>query len=196
MNIMRFRGEGMAEDDEFLRGIPKFLRRPQEPMPEKPIFMAASDGITPPPADIPAAIQAAAEAPSRRPGALVPPQPVKAGPEPTEVVDLPSRRAMPAVSRPALDSGDFFAAAHKKINAGIADLFGPDARNTPDEQDDAAFQVTLPRSVIRQIRILAAQEGTTQRAIVLKALRLAGLAVPEGADIDRRILAGKRRQQA
>jgi hypothetical protein len=56
--------------------------------------------------------------------------------------------------------------------------------------------VTLPRSVIRQIRILAAQEGTTQRAIILKALRLAGLSVPEGADIDRRILAGKRRQQA
>ncbi len=118
-----------------------------------------------------------------------------------EVVSLPSRRAA------RIPSGDFFAEARE----GIADLLTTTPRDlaprdsaprdsaprdSADAEDDAAFQVTLPRSVIRQIRILAAQEGTTQRAIVLKALRLAGLAVPEGADIDRRILAGRRRQQA
>jgi hypothetical protein len=87
---------------------------------------------------------------------------------------------------------NFFAAAR----VGIETLLALEPDDPQDDAGDAAFQVTLPRSVIRQIRILAAQEGTTQRAIILKALRLAGLSVPEGADIDRRILAGKRRQQA
>jgi hypothetical protein len=58
--------------------------------------------------------------------------------------------------------------------------------------DDVAFQVTLPRGVVRQIRILAAEKDTTQRAVVLRALRLAGLSVPEGSDIDRRGRAAKR----
>ena len=46
----------MVDDDGFLRSIPKFLRRPEEPVPEDPIFMAAQDTAAPPPADIPAAI--------------------------------------------------------------------------------------------------------------------------------------------
>jgi hypothetical protein len=64
------------------------------------------------------------------------------------------------------------------------------------EDDDVAFQVTLPRSVIRQIRLFAAEEGTTHRAVVLRALRTAGLNIPEGADVDRRAIAAKRRHQA
>lgn len=182
----------MADDGVFLRGIPKFLRRPEEPVPEDPIFMTPQDMVVPPPADIPAAVQASADAPARRPGSLVPPQPVRAEPETPAVVSLLSRRAVPTVPRPDPSPGEFLVEAR----SGIADLFAAGARDTADEEDDAAFQVTLPRSVIRQIRILAAQEGTTQRAIVLRALRLAGLAVPEGADIDRRILAGRRRQRA
>ena len=186
----------MADDGVFLRGIPKFLRRLEEPLPEDPVFMAAQDTGAPPPADIPAVIQASADAPARRPGALVPPPPVHVAPETPEVVSLQSHRAAPVAPGPGIEStpssGDFFAAAR----SGIAGFVAAEARNNPNDEDDAAFQVTLPRSVIRQIRILAAQEGTTQRAIVLRALRLAGLAVPEGADIDRRILAGRRRQQA
>ena len=205
MNFMKFRGvTDMAVDEAFLRTIPKFLRRPQEPVPEEPIFMAPRGPATPPPASIPTAIQASAEAPVRRPGSLATPRPapvraevrgskverpVVGGPE---VVSLPSRRAAPTAIRPALPSGDFFA----NTRGDIENLFATDVQDIPAQEDDAAFQVTLPRSVIRQIRILAAQEGTTQRAIVLKALRLAGLTVPKGADIDRRILAGKRRQQA
>jgi hypothetical protein len=87
---------------------------------------------------------------------------------------------------------DVFAEARSEIE----ELFGAQSRDGAGDEDNSAFQVTLPRGVIRQIRILAAQEGTTQRAIVLKALRLAGLAVPDGADIDRRIPAAKRRQHA
>ncbi len=179
----------MAGNDTFLRTVPKFLRRPQEVVPEDPVFMAPRDPAIPPPASIPAAIQASAEAPVRRPGSLSTPRPAVGSPA---VVNLPSRRAAPPAARPASSPGDFFAEAH----VGIENLFAAKAPNIPAQEDDTAFQVTLPRSVIRQIRILAAQEGTTQRAIVLKALRLAGLTVPEGADIDRRILAGKRRQQA
>ncbi len=65
-----------------------------------------------------------------------------------------------------------------------------------DDDTDAPFQVTLPRGVIRQIRLRAAEGGTTHRAIVLRALREAGLAVPEGADVDRRVLAAKQRWRA
>jgi len=169
----------MTDGDGFLQGVPKFLRRPVETAPEDPIFMTAQDRGPPPPADIPGALQASAEAPARRPGSLLAPPPVRAVPK------------TPAAAKPP-PSGDFFMEAR----GSIQNLFADTAREHPNEGDDTAFQVTLPRSVIRQIRILAAQEGTTQRAIVLKALRLAGLAVPEGADIDRRILAGRRRQQA
>ena len=66
----------------------------------------------------------------------------------------------------------------------------------PRDDTDAPFQVTLPRGVIRQIRLRAAEGGTTNRAIVLRALRGAGLAVPEGADVDRRVLAAKQRRRA
>jgi hypothetical protein len=192
----------MADDEAFLGNIPKFMRRPQEPLPETPIFMAPRPAAVPPPAQVPPALQAPAALSGRRPGALVPPaQPRPAAaatgsgrgaesnqpPALSEVVDLRARRDEAQVAQ-----ANFFAAAR----VGIETLLALEPDDPQDDAGDAAFQVTLPRSVIRQIRILAAQEGTTQRAIILKALRLAGLSVPEGADIDRRILAGKRRQQA
>ncbi len=42
-----------------------------------------------------------------------------------------------------------------------------DSEAAPDDAgaEDVAFQVTLPRSVVRQIRVLAAKKDTTQRAI-------------------------------
>ncbi len=51
--------------------------------------------------------------------------------------------------------------------------------------EDMTLQVSLPRSVVRQICHLAAERDTTQRAIVLRALRLAGFWVPDGAEADR-----------
>ena len=194
----------MADDEAFLRGIPKFMRRPQEPVPETPIFMTLRSPATPPPAHVPAVFQAPEMVPGHRPGTLVPPvRPQPASLDVTltppaqkelserailsEVVDLRARRDEAQVAQE-----NFFAVAR----LGIESLFALNVDDHVDDGGDTAFQVTLPRSVIRQIRILAAQEGTTQRAIVLKALRLAGLSVPEGADIDRRILAGKRRAQA
>ncbi len=66
------------------------------------------------------------------------------------------------------------------------------AAGGPDSED-VAFQVSLPRGVVRQLHILAAEKDTTQRAVVLRALRLAGLSVPEISDIDR---PAKRQNQA
>jgi hypothetical protein len=53
------------------------------------------------------------------------------------------------------------------------------------DREDITFRVTLPRGVARQICMLAVERDTTQRAVVLRALRLAGLSVPDGSDIDR-----------
>jgi hypothetical protein len=55
-----------------------------------------------------------------------------------------------------------------------------------EDGEDITFQVSLPRGVARQICTLAVERDTTQRAVVLRALRLAGLSVPESSDIDRR----------
>jgi hypothetical protein len=50
--------------------------------------------------------------------------------------------------------------------------------------------------VVRQLRVLAAEKDTTQRAVVLRALRLAGLSVPEGSDIDQHGRSATRQIQA
>lgn len=60
------------------------------------------------------------------------------------------------------------------------------ARITRTRDADAPFQVTLPRDLIRQIRIRAAEEETTHRAIILRALKLYGFAVADGEDVDKR----------
>ena len=54
-----------------------------------------------------------------------------------------------------------------------------------NDREDITFRVTLPRGVARQICMLAVARDTTQRAVVLGALRLAGLSVPDGSDVDR-----------
>ncbi len=100
------------------------------------------------------------------------------------VVDLTAHRGAARVS-PAL----------RKMSQALHAVFEAEA-GVEGEDDDAAFQVTLPRSVIRQIRLCAAEQGTTHRAVVLRALRGAGLNIPEGADVDRRVQAAKRRYQA
>jgi hypothetical protein len=70
------------------------------------------------------------------------------------------------------------------------------AANGPAGDGDAPFQVTLPRGIVRQIETRAAEEGTTRRAVVLRALRAAGFAVPADADADRGAPAAEVRQQA
>jgi len=200
----------MDGQDAFVRSIPKFLRRPAEPLPENPKFMTSGTAVAPAPAHLPPPLLALSPATAAHRRPYLPPiaQPEAAATPRLEVVrrEIASPEIVILVPHPAAHWPEpvadvaSAAAAPRDIfteaRAEIEDLFGSRTRDHHDEEDDVAFQVTLPRSVIRQIRILAAQEGTTHRAIVLKALRLAGLAIPDGADIDRRILAAKRRQQA
>lgn len=103
----------------------------------------------------------------------------------SDVVDLTARRE----AHPEL--------APVKLYQELRSAFETDQDDSAEDDDaDVAFQVTLPRSVVRQIRVVAAEEGTTHRAIILRALRAAGVEIPEGADVDRRAVAAKRRQQA
>jgi hypothetical protein len=65
-----------------------------------------------------------------------------------------------------------------------------------DDSEDVAFELNLPRGVVRQLRVMAAEKDTTQRAVVLRALRLAGLSVPESSDVDYREPSAERQIQA
>ena len=157
------------EDDEFLRGIPAFLRRFEAPPPRK-LPVRPGDLAAPQPQSAPQS--APQPAPQSAPTSTVAPTAPK-------VVDMvqPAAAEAPAAQR-----------------ARIALAF--ENRDLAEDGDDVAFQVTLPRGVVRQIRMLAAEKDTTQRAVVLRALRLAGLSVPDGSDIDRRGRTAKRRSQA
>jgi len=146
----------MHDDDEFLRSIPTFLRRTQKPRRRKlPVR----------PRDLPAARSQSAPRLQPRPAAM----PV-ATPAPPQVVELapPSTAEAPAAQR-----------------ARIALAFENQDRTEGHDGEDITFRVTLPRGVARQICMLAVERDTTQRAVVLRALRLAGLSVPDGSGIDR-----------
>jgi hypothetical protein len=109
----------------------------------------------------------------------------------SRIVELAARQVETAEVETA-QAGEDPAGRHARIELA----FDNDAASDDAGAEDVAFQVTLPRSVVRQIRVLAAKKDTTQRAIMLRALRLAGLWVPEGTDVDRRGRTAKRRQQA
>ena len=154
------------DDDEFLRSIPPFLRRHEAQRPEKSL------------APIVAPADPAAQIPATQ---TVAPR----------VVELAARQ-VETVQAETVQAGEDPAGQRVRIELAF------DSEAAPEDAgaEDVAFQVTLPRSVVRQIRVLAAKKDTTQRAIVLRALRLAGLWVPEGTDVDRRGRTAKRRQQA
>ena len=175
------------DDDEFLRSIPQFLRRREAPRPEKsPARLPgpageerASEPIKPIVAPAaPAAQTRAAQTPAVQTTV-------------SRIVELAARQVETAEVE-TVQAGEDPAGRHARIELA----FDNDAASDDAGAEDVAFQVTLPRSVVRQIRVLAAKKDTTQRAIVLRALRLAGLWIPEGTDVDRRGRTAKRRQQA
>lgn len=148
----------MHDDDEFLRRIPAFLRRTQEPPPRK---LPARPRCRP-----------AARRPSEpRPAAA--PAVASAAPKVVELAPPPPAEA-PAAQRARI--------ALAFENPDITE--GKDLTEEND-REDITFRVTLPRGVARQISLLAVERDTTQRAVVLGALRLAGLSVPDGSDVDR-----------
>lgn len=62
---------------------------------------------------------------------------------------------------------------------------GPASTSRP-AKDDVALQVMVPPRLKKALGVRAAREGTTQRTIVLKALRAAGFEVAEEEMCDRR----------
>lgn len=148
----------MHDDDEFLRRIPAFLRRTQEPPPRKlPVRPRGRPAARRPSEPRPAAAPAVASA-APKVVELAPPPPAEA----------------PAAQRARI--------ALAFENPDITE--GKDLTEEND-REDITFRVTLPRGVARQICLLAVERDTTQRAVVLGALRLAGLSVPDGSDVDR-----------
>lgn len=59
-------------------------------------------------------------------------------------------------------------------------------RGKASSMKDVALQVMVPASVKRAVNVMAAREGTTQRTIVLRALRGVGIPVSEDDLHDRR----------
>jgi len=55
-----------------------------------------------------------------------------------------------------------------------------------DQDIDVALQVMVPERLKREISVKAAKEGTTNRSIVLSALRAAGFEVSDDEMCDRR----------
>ena len=73
---------------------------------------------------------------------------------------------------------------------------GADGGAAGADSEDVTFELNLPRGVVRQLHVMAAEKDTTQSAVVLRALRLAGLSVPEGIDVDHREPSAERQIQA
>ncbi len=164
----------MQSDDTILPSIPPFLRRfeesPPRKLPARPRNLPAAPG-QPARASKPTTTQAApaaTPAPSAKP----------------KVVDM---TPPPAAEGPAAQRGRIALAFE---NQDLPE--GPDG----GDSEDVAFQLTLPRGVVRQLRSMAAENDTTQRTVVLRALRLAGLSVPEGIDVDHRERDAERQIQA
>ncbi len=167
----------MHDDDEFLRSIPDFLRRYHKPPPRKlpvrPRDLPAARSPSEPrrqPRSAPTAAPTATPTatPGNTPTAAQAPEP--AAPAAPKVVEIaqPSAAQSPVAQR-----------------ARLALAFENQDMTEGKDGEDITFRVTLPRGVARQICLLAVERDTTQRAVVLGALRLAGLSVPDGGDIDR-----------
>jgi hypothetical protein len=66
-------------------------------------------------------------------------------------------------------------------------------RGSRDREADAQLSVILPASIVRAVKVRAAERGQTLRATVLRALKADGFKVPEAAIADRRVEANRRR---
>lgn len=168
--------------------IPRFLRRPKERAPARLEFRTDKGRTSAVPRpDLPPPHKVIhGGVPPVRPDFLE--VPIGGAPKTRSVPRLAQNGVVDLTAHRDAAKGAPPNGAHEGTHAGL--------ENGQAADEDLAFQVTLPRSVIRQIRLQAAEDGTTHRAIVLRALRAAGLAIPAGADVDRRVAAARRRQQA
>lgn len=151
----------MADEEAFLAGIPRFLRRLED---ERRVKSASENK------------------------ALAPGLPAR----PRSIAALAAQGQPPApkapdphVSAPARDVASQQEAVQSALREGQLTASVGQA-SAPDLGPDYAFQVMLPQDVVRQVRLRAAREGTTNRAVVLTALARDGIAIPDGSATDRR----------
>ncbi len=172
----------MQSDDTILPSIPPFLRRFEESPPRKlPVRPRNLPGALGQPAraskpTTTQAASAATPAPSAKP----------------KVVDMtpPTAAEGPAAQRGRIA----LAFENQDLPEGVD--WGAAGEATGGDSEDVTFELNLPRGVVRQLRVMAAEKDTTQRAVVLRALRLAGLSVPERIDVDHREPSAERQIQA
>jgi hypothetical protein len=171
----------MQSDDTLLPSIPPFLRRfeesPPRKLPVRPRNLPAAPS-QPARASKPTTTQAAPAAPAATPAPSAKPK----------VVDMTPPTA---AEGPAAQRGRIALAFE---NQDLPE--GADGGAAGADSEDVAFELNLPRGVVRQLSVMAAEKDTTQRAVVLRALRLAGLSVPESSDIDHREPSAERQIQA
>ena len=177
----------MLGDDEFLDNVPRFLRRESRPSRTRPVGAIEESGSARPTSPRPEADRT--ETPE--------PQPVT--PAPQARPDAPMHREPIRPSSPRANAAESVA---DKPASGRPALVADNGKRVPPEPatpaprpkagGDSPFQVTLPRELIRQIRVRAAEEDTTHRAIILRSLKLYGFSIPDGEDIDRRKAVARR----
>ncbi len=171
----------MQSDDTLLPSIPPFLRRfeesPPRKLPVRPRNLPAAPS-QPARASKPTTTQAAPAAPAATPAPSAKPK----------VVDMTPPTA---AEGPAAQRGRIALAFE---NQDLPE--GADGGAAGADSEDVAFELNLPRGVVRQLHVMAAEKDTTQSAVVLRALRLAGLSVPEGIDVDHREPSAERQIQA
>ncbi len=171
----------MQSDDTLLPSIPPFLRRfeesPPRKLPVRPRNLPAAPS-QPARASKPTTTQAAPAAPAATPAPSAKPK----------VVDMTPPTA---AEGPAAQRGRIALAFE---NQDLPE--GADGGAAGADSEDVTFELNLPRGVVRQLSVMAAEKDTTQSAVVLRALRLAGLSVPEGIDVDHREPSAERQIQA
>jgi hypothetical protein len=65
-----------------------------------------------------------------------------------------------------------------------------------DTERDTPLAVMLPASIVRAVKVRAAERGETLRETVLRALKADGFKIPDHEIADRRAAANKRRGRA
>jgi hypothetical protein len=66
-------------------------------------------------------------------------------------------------------------------------------RERPDREEDAQLSVVLPASIVKAVKVRAAERGETLRQTVLRALLADGFKIPAREVVDRRADANKKR---
>ncbi len=187
----------MQSDDTLLPSIPPFLRRFEESPPRK-LPVRPRDLPTarsqPARASKPTAAQAAPVAAAPKPAPSAKPKVVDMTPPPAAEGPTAQRDRIAL----AFENQDLPKGADGGADGGAAGgaAGGATGDANGDDSEDVAFELNLPRGVVRQLRVMAAEKDTTQRAVVLRALRLAGLSVPESSDVDYREPSAERQIQA